>query len=386
MSKESFLKSKFAHLQPDEIAKEWVERNIRVPMRRAEYARHPVSDETREWLKTRFCFKPFEEIESSPSGLIYLCCPGWLPTPAGDVNSDIMKQWHGAKAKKIRDSIVDGSYKYCSPTHCPAISGRTLPSRDTPEAQALINGPLPAPKTINLSHDRSCNLSCPSCRNDLILAGKAKQAKLDALIEKSFVPVLREVQNVWVTGSGDPFASNHFRRLIKRLTPEEFPNLKINLITNAQLLDERAWKDLKLEGRVENLTISADATQADTYAVLRREGDFERLKKNLAFIKTLRERGAVKNLTLAMVVQDLNFRQAPEFVRFAKSYGADTVALQMIRNWGTYSAEEFKRVFIASKEHPEFKDYLAMLAAPELREPGVDAGNLFHHAELAQAA
>ena len=100
----------------------------------------------------------------------------------------------------------------------------------------------------------------------IIVAGKAKQARLDDQLESSFVPMLRDATSVYITGSGDPFGSAHFRRLIKRLNRQEFPKLRFRLHTNGQLMDERAWRDLDLAGRVEMVHVSIDAAEADTYA------------------------------------------------------------------------------------------------------------------------
>ena len=54
-----------------------------------------------------------------------------------------------------------------------AIAGRTLPSRDEPESREIIeryrNTPAKLPEHLVLSHDKSCNISCPSCRSSVPL-------------------------------------------------------------------------------------------------------------------------------------------------------------------------------------------------------------------------
>ena len=68
----------------------------------------------------------------------YLCCPGWLPESVyetGNMKTDFFSD----KSNEIRESIIDGSYKYCSETQCPHLSnikqgkqidGRFLPKTD----------------------------------------------------------------------------------------------------------------------------------------------------------------------------------------------------------------------------------------------------------------
>lgn len=236
-----------------------------------------------------------------------------------------------------------------------------------------------------LSQDRSCNLSCPSSRKDKIVANKTKQQALNSLIEESFIPLLKAARRVWVTGSGDPFAINHFRAPLKRLDAAEFPELTINLITNGQLWDERAWKDLGLAGRVGSAAISIDAARPETYRKLRRGGDFARLLRNPDFIRSLRAEGALGRLAVGMVVQAGNFREIPEFVKLGKEFMADTITFQMVRNWGTYSRDEFRNVFIGDPDHPDFAEFCEVLKAPDLLEPEVEVGNILAYADRAHA-
>jgi molybdenum cofactor biosynthesis enzyme MoaA len=125
----------------------------------------------------------------------------------------------------------------------------------------------------------------------LILADKTKQSKLDDTFDAAIAPLMRKAEIAYITGSGDPFGSNHFRQIIKRLDGPDFPDLKLDLHTNGQLFDERAWDDLNLAGRVNSVHISIDAAKPETYAVIRRGGTFDRLRKNLAFIKRKRHDG-----------------------------------------------------------------------------------------------
>ena len=104
-------------------------------------------------------------------------------------------------------------------------------------------------------------------------------------------------------GSGDPFASHHFRAFLKRINRKEFPNLKVSLYTNGQLFTEKSWEELELSGKVSYVNISIDAARAETYKIVRYPGDFERLLKNLEFIKQLRQSGEIKSLRFYFVVQ-----------------------------------------------------------------------------------
>jgi wyosine [tRNA(Phe)-imidazoG37] synthetase (radical SAM superfamily) len=338
----------------------------------------------REYLKTRFCANPFRQLETAQTGLAYVCCPVWLPTPAGKLDSDAQELWRGKEALEIRESFLDGSFRFCNHVHCPSISGRTLPSAESPESKEWIRryreGELRLPEHLVLSHDKSCNLSCPSCRSSIYMANSSKQKQLDELTEKRLLPLMQEAKSVMITGSGDPFGSKHFRNLITRLNGGEFPGLTMDLISNGQLWDERGWFDLKLDGRVRYAQISVDAAQAETYAIVRRGGQFERLLKNLAFIRRLRLTGKIAFLELSMVVQALNYREMPAFVRLGEEFGADKITFNMIRQRDIFSQEEFLKSFIGSPDHPEHEHFREVLLAPELNQPNVQIGNVREYA------
>jgi hypothetical protein len=82
--------------------------------------------------------------------------------------------WESDELKKVQESILDGSYKYCSKTQCPylskLISGKGADSNFMLKENFNIKNTKSGPKNINFAFDRSCNLSCPSCRNTAIMA------------------------------------------------------------------------------------------------------------------------------------------------------------------------------------------------------------------------
>ena len=305
---------RFVGLERVERIDRVINNNVMVKLRQRQCRNQPTDGDTADYLKTRFCPEPFRTLETTHTGLAYVCCSVWLPTPIGTLDENPETMWNGPVARDIRASILDGSFRHCNHLHCPLIANRTLPSRDDPEAKATIEAyaspsPPKLPTNVNLSHDKSCNLSCPSCRSDLYLAKKTKQIELDTLTDRFVLPLLKDAETVMITGSGDPFASNHFRSIIKKLTPEAYPKLRFNLITNGQLCDARAWADLCLGSRVDNVHVSVDAATSETYAFVRRLGDFSRLRKNLAFLKRLHDEEVIGKPGL------LDGRAGPQFPR-----------------------------------------------------------------------
>ncbi|HEX2529546.1 MAG TPA: radical SAM protein [Geminicoccus sp.] len=332
----------------------------------------------------RFCAKPWRELELRPDLSGHACCPSWLAVPIGMADgAGGAAFWNSAAAQAIRSSVLDGSFTWCSRLHCPHITAEKLPRREdvrNAEMMAVMAEKRTqvdhGPARVLLNYDRSCNLACPSCRRERIVADQEERDRLDDVADRVVLPLLKDAQVVKATGSGDPFASAHFRRLLKRLDRQSYPRLRLQLQTNGLLCDERAWEELDLEGRVDALWVSVDAAVSDTYAVIRKFGSWERLRENLMFMAKLRVRGGVREWRLDFVVQALNYREMPAATELARGLGADGIHFHMIRNWGTFTPQAFREHLIASPDHPEHAQFLETLRHPALDWPQVDWSDL----------
>lgn len=343
-----------------------------------------LTDETDLWLRDRFCSAPFEQIETRTNGAVHFCCSGWQPVPIGDLASGAEAMWNSENAREIRRSILDGDFSHCSRWHCLPIAARHLPRR---AEVAAVGGPMAEvvraratrlaapPARVILSHDRSCNIACPSCRSDVIQLDHARSRELDTLFDTSLLPLLTEARAIKVTGSGDPFGSRHFRSILRRI-PVLAGQRRIQLHTNGLLFDQRAWVELELEGKVDSVWISIDAARPETYAVLRRGGDFAALLRNLDFLGTLRRHDAFNSLRLDFVVQAGNYREMGAFVDLARRVGADGVYFLRLRNWGHLSPARFREIDICDARHPEHGALRDMLADPRLGAANVELGTL----------
>jgi hypothetical protein len=338
-----------------------------------------------------FCSKPFKWFEVSrgtAEGDVFLCCPAWLDTPVGNLTrQSVSEAWNGPAAQAIRRSVLDGSFAYCNALRCPflqTISGPVQRVRDVTDpdlVRALREGltVLPhGPREINCSYDRSCNLSCPSCRTAIIMETDARDRILD-IQAKLHAEALAEAHLLYITGSGDPFGSPFFRRWLQTLRRADLPQLqRIKLHTNALLWNPRMWDTIpaEIQALVHEADISIDAATAGTYAVNRRGGRFDLLLRNLEFIGGLRARGPLAWLGINMAVQENNFREIPAFVRLGRRFGVDTVYFQQLVNWGTFSDHEFAARAVHLPSHPRHGELLDVLDDPALDDPIVLLGNL----------
>lgn len=347
-------------------------------------------------LSHLFCSLPWSYAEVHPDGRVYMCCPRYSGLRAiGNVFKSTPEEiWNSRMAERIRRGILEASFSHCSHRECPELVGRSLERRADAERGAEM-GPLiragatrlaKGPATVKLCHDESCNLSCPSCRRETMVAGRARQAKLDRMLNAFVLPFLKDTRLLILSGDGDPFASKHYRDVLEA-TAEALPALKIGIHSNGVLFDARAWDDCRLEGRADQVEISVDAADPLTYALVRRGGDFARLLRNLAFMAEQRRAGKIRYLMLSFVVQGANFREMPAFVALGKKLGVDRVRFTLIRPWRRGLARgAYAKAMIWDEQHPDFDAFLAILRDPALADPLVWATDVIPFIERARGA
>jgi MoaA/NifB/PqqE/SkfB family radical SAM enzyme len=373
-------------------------------------AQHPRAG-LEEYLAASFCAEPWGHLLVQTDGDVYPCCSGWLPAPIGNIHqSSVMEMWNSAAAQAVRKSILDGSFTYCSRVHCARIACRILPRREDvagesvhsipcyfrlsgrPE-EAVVPSPLPpakvaptfpivspqGPRDIMLGHDTSCNLACPQCRRDFHYAGKEERQRLNRFVQDLLSSgVLKDVESLRLNESGEVFASESCRTLLKELKKEKYPKLSLALITNGQLCNRKAFDDLNLWRRLSHIELSIDAATEETYRVVRRGGDFKRLLANLEFLDNIRlDEGEKFTLGFSFVVSALNFREIPAFVELARRFHA-LPGFNFIRNHDTLPAAKFKELDISNPQHPDYAELLKFLEAEPLSDPNIRWGSLGH--------
>lgn len=336
-------------------------------------------------LKDRFCDLPWILAEVHAGGSVYVCCPRYSDgkTIGNIFENSPDEVWNSPAAIAFREGVLAGDFRMCHPVQCPLIAGKSLPVKTAltdPAMREVVRNNITrsprGPRAVKLAHDDSCNLSCPSCRDHVIVAKKDKQKELDRVLKDFILPFVADAQILELAGDGDPFASKHYRDILA-LTAANHPNLKISLHTNAVLCDGRSWNELALEGRVHSVLVSIDAAKKETYDVVRRNGDWERLNDNLRMLGEKRKTGAVRWLTFAFVVQSRNFAEMADFVRFAKSHNADKVSFSLIYRWDRAMSEAaFLKEQVWLPEHPQFADFKAVLADPIFSDPMVALGDV----------
>jgi len=334
-------------------------------------------------LSDRFCPMPFTQFSTGFRGSVFACsCPAWVPFPIGNIAEaeSADEIWNSDVAQEIRRSILDGDFRHCSRTQCSYITSRTLPRRDevrTPKLRRFMDERITRieeqPDMVELNHDPTCNLACPSCRTEIIAAKDDEIDIYASAADKVILPLLRRVDGqAYITGGGEAFASKHFRSVLRRLNREEFPGLRVFLLTNGQIMTPHRWSEFpQLPEMLSILSVSIDAARAETYEVVRRPGKWATLMKNLPYLAEMRRSGRIRRLGCNFVVQKANFREMLEFVEMAESFAADQIWFQRVVNYGAYDQATLAEIDVANPSHPDHAELLEILRHPSMSKPSI---------------
>jgi len=327
-------------------------------------------------LNNYVCMIPFTTLEIH-KGARFLCCASWLKKYLPD-HTTPKDAWESDVANDIRESVLDGSYRYCDKQQCPYLSQL----KNVGNVSKLNTGPLKLksnlsnedekkiteyknkilnPSLIEFSFDKTCNLKCPSCRIKIISASKKEIEEIKETIDLIQDQYGKTVKTLYITGTGDPFLSVGFRDFLRNFDATKWPNLqKIHLHTNATRWNKKMWESMsKVHKYVKSCEISIDAATKDTYEnKTRLGGNWDELIDNLKFISTI---PTLKSIKTSFVVQQSNYKEMKQFYDLMYFIFGNKVNVFFgkITNWGTFTDEAFFKHKIWDKAHPDYDDFVA---------------------------
>jgi hypothetical protein len=323
------------------------------------------------YLKQFVCPLPFEHFEIGPAGDVLVCCGHWLPTSIGNFLKDSVDGiLNSVKAQKIRESVTDGSYKYCNHLDCAHMIQGTLPIAEelvrpaTRRAVAERDFRREGIDDLTFGFDQTCNLSCPSCRTHRIVEKVSASVEKARAVEEKLVGLLPTVRTLHINPAGEMLASKPSRKLLELIDDERCPNLLLDVISNGTLFTEEEWNKFPgIHNKVRSIRISIDAARKDTFEKLRRLGRYEPFVENMRFLSRLRAAGTVPQLKFSFTYQLDNFREMPEFVDFCASMNCDFAIFERLQNIA-FSIDEFRSKAVHLPEHRLHADFLAVVSNP----------------------
>jgi MoaA/NifB/PqqE/SkfB family radical SAM enzyme len=277
----------------------------------------------------------------------------------------LLKNWNSDTANSARESMLDGSFKYCSKTKCPHLS--KVLYTDKPSGPIIRKTPgvvkelelQTTPDSLKIVFDDACNLACPSCRVDFIRNTDVIYNRSLNILSQMDEHYSKSLEFISLSGYGDPFYSTALFEWMCNLDPIKYPKLdNINIHTNGILWNQLNWSKLKkIHPYVKSAEISIDAATPETYKVVRRGGKWDLLLRNLEFISTI---DSLKSIILSFVIQNENYREIVDFYRLVNSIFGENknvyVSYYKILNWGVLSKHKFKVAAVWEPSHPNYQD------------------------------
>lgn len=319
-----------------------------------------------------FCSKPFEEAYIEVGGVTYLCCPYLLrDIEIGNLKESEFKEiWTSVKARIIRLSVIKRNFCFCEEELCAHFS-RALSGK----VERIEKVVLEYPKKAMISFDDSCNLKCPSCRKEFRFnnSNKLKQ-EMAEICAKKLKDVIPQIEMVSISGNGDPFYCDTYRKLWKNPSKEKRKYIRFQ--TNGLLLNEDNMEQIINGYETVELYVSIDAATKETYEKVRCGGSFEVLQRNMQLAAEMRKKNKIKDFAISFVVQRANYREMVDFVKMCFGFGVDHIEFWRLVDWGLYDSKEFERMSLydnAGKIKPELAE---ILKDPIFQDERVNLNNL----------
>lgn len=322
------------------------------------------------------CNTMLNHLEILDRGNTRCCCTTFVQPNLGNIlEKKVSEIWNSDLHKIMCLSTENRTFSFCDKTMCPLFVAKKQ------EGTGLYNNDSyktmePAPTVLALGYDASCNLSCSTCRKELHFAkGEELETvnKVTEIIKEKYLP---ECRFLILAGNGEVFASPAYRNIYES---DECRPQYIRLLSNGMLFNRKNWERFsrRFDTQKIMLTVSVDAASKEIYESIRRNGDFDILKKNMEFASGLRKEGTLCYFRMNFVVQRDNYREMVPFVEWGKRLGVDEVFFTKILNWGVYTDEEFTQISMMERDgvtpKPELKE---VLADPMMKSEIVDLGTI----------
>jgi hypothetical protein len=312
-----------------------------------------------------YCRVPWQELLIDDNGNIFNCgCSGKVKTNIGNILSiettDELQYLFSNNT--FKDSILDGSYRYCKANVCNYLQNQMLNEDGeffTQKKEELIS----KLRFLYFQIDNSCNLQCPSCRNQKIIHKNDEQtSRIRNILDKVDQLILPDSENLIIRamGNGELFASHTVSSWFLNFNFKKYP-IKFFLHTNATLLHKHKDYLISIARYITGFEVSVDAATKDTYERTRVNGKWEDLLSGLQTIREMRAVNPWMTLSLSFTISDKNYMDVGLFPDFTLDQGASSSIFYKVQRWGHFTEDKWQLANIFSPTHPLHNNLITAL-------------------------
>jgi pyruvate-formate lyase-activating enzyme len=311
-----------------------------------------------------YCTIPWSELIITDDGKIWNCgCQGRVKTEIANI-LDIQTSAEFEDIfynNRFKESILDGSYRYCMALKCPPLENNMLKASTHGFVSSKDELNRDNPKIIYLDVDKSCNLRCPSCRSEIIINKFNDQYDMTKRIMDQFERVIMPSFGgnfvIRTSGGGEAFASHATLPWLLNFDIVKHSNIKFLFHTNATLLHKHEDYLKKIANNIQGFHISIDAVTDETYKKTRINGKWNDLLAGLEITNTLKQINPYLKISHSFCISSLNYKEINDFINFSRSRYSDSVIFQRVEWWGQNPAL-WKEMNIFDTDHPLFAELL----------------------------
>jgi MoaA/NifB/PqqE/SkfB family radical SAM enzyme len=283
------------------------------------------------------CYLPFTLTAIFQDFSVYpCCCRQWLNGNqiAGDTKTQRLDEiWNGSQYQRMRSLFLEGKYgETCREEVCPFLTGEakfmsaeTNSREPQPEVIRAVNeghtvvehGPI----FVHHDIDRGCNLECVMCRDAKVLPNDDNVEH--ALRDVHSALELGSLEQLWLSGAGEPFAMKKVVQLLETDTLSR-KGVALAFNTNLTYFNDKLWRRIG-HNKFANITVSADGCSPEVYDAVRVGSSWKIVAENMRFLSTLRRQDKIDHVTWNYTILRQNIPDVGSAIRFAEEMGFDTI-------------------------------------------------------------
>ncbi len=307
-----------------------------------------------------YCSKPFEELEIDVDGNCYCCCRWWNNAYCfGNIFEQTIEEiWNGDNAQKLRQSILDESYKYCNTNICLKSFNKNI------NYNIVTN----YPSQISLCYDYTCTAKCVFCNDEIKKMSAEESNKWKEVERTKLLPLLKNAKFIRLNMTGELFVSEHSKSFVKNIA-EKYPNIKFEIVSNGIYASKENIQELGIEDKIESIKFSLPSMNKRTYKKLVRNGNLSKVLENLQYISFLKKSGKINDFRLNFVVCSLNYKEILDYLNKAKKLDAVVDIMMLNKNdESTEFLKKFDLYNVLSPKHPDYNSFIKIINSKKIKE------------------
>ena len=207
-----------------------------------------------------------------------------------------------------------------------ATNGSVDPTRYFESALTHDDTPEHDPVCLYLETTNRCNLLCTTCPRTY--EELEPPADMSWELFTSIVDQIPHLQRAVLHGVGEPMLVKHLPHMVRYLKDR---STYVLFNTNGTVLNEKNGRAL-IAAELDELRVSFDAANAESYLAIRGKNYFHRILKNVRGFRELQEREGHRKPRVSAWLTGLRetIEELPDFVRVAAETGVKEVHLQRL--------------------------------------------------------